>query len=117
MLKSCQHISNVVTVIRWAIFPNLIDRCRPKMFRISCRLIVLEPGVVRAVVFDCTRETGGTPGTSCGPVSIGDAKVEAAHERSPRNAMIVEQITDVPSDHADLVLFCIRAEVTNWISI
>src|SRR6185437_3706807 len=78
---------------------------RPEMLGIVGGLEVLEPIVVRDVNTNLALDDGRVDGalTALGAVGTGTLEVEPAHESSPGDPVLVEQVADVPPEQSDLV--------------
>src|SRR5579864_5549801 len=100
-----------------AVVANFGDRRRRRVLRIGRGSVILEPGVVRDVIFSSPGETSRASVAARGSIGIHARKVEPAHERSPGNSGGGQQIAYVLAAHLHLAAGGIGAHVADWVRV
>src|SRR5271170_4345721 len=118
-LDGVKEVVNVVLVICRTAVPDLFDRSRTRMRRVSCAGVILERLVVRNVILlvDGGYRRSGTAGASRRPIRVRDGQVEASFKEAPGNSLVIQKVADALAAHAEFFASGRGANVAEWIGV
>src|SRR5262249_38320431 len=104
----------------WSVMPDFGNRCWPGVIRIAGgrRSVVLEPRMVRNVIFGSSGQAGRASVAASSSVRVNGREIETAHKCPPRHSCRVEHIANIPPRHLHLVPCRVRAHISDriWIT-
>ncbi len=111
MLQGGVEVGQVVLVVGLAVVADLVGVLGSQVLGVGRGLVVLEGLVVRVVVGLRRAHDVGVGGPADGLAVLVAGRLEAALEPTPADALVVQQVADVPAGHHQLVVLGVGAVV------